>query len=154
MIEVCLSSWMLWTLLRATADHHRQTFDVLDDGEAVGCNTSLQPNKISYKSQRTALRGRHPIPPSFQQLSGGPCEWKKQDWDGKKVKEIETCRGEVFGGPWVGVQREKVNAWTRRKQRKKEKWWEPTLSFYLHWQFSGYLLQLLLSRWNGREMGS
>ena len=66
------------------------TVDVLDDGELVSCNGSLQPNKISYKSQRKALWRRHPIPPSFQLSStrhagikeaGSRGRESKQNWD-------------------------------------------------------------------------
>ncbi len=97
------------------------TVDVLDDDEPASCNNSLQQNRISHKSQRKALRGRHPIPPSFQQSSAGHTGMKEAGLGGQESK-----------GDWDiqrrdrGALREKqMNACSVcRKQREKERWWE------------------------------
>lgn len=136
------------------------TVDVLDDGEPVSCNNSLQQNKISYKSQRKALWGRHPIPPSFQQSStrhagiketGLRGQESKGDWDAQRRDEGGRRR-----------KRERMNAWSIVSRKLKEKkrlceyrGFSPLYSLHFSlWQCSSYLLRLLPSRWNGREMGS
>lgn len=114
MIKVCLPSWMLWTLLRAIhVDQRRQALDAFDDDEPANRSTSLQKNKIFYKSQRKVVRRRHPIPPSFQQPSDRRTRLK-----GTRLREEESRgdwdmqgRGVWRGAAKGGVKRAKVNAW-------------------------------------------
>lgn len=126
-INACLPAYhFLWTLKQ----HNRlwKAVDVLDDDEAVSCNNSLQKNKISYKSQRKAVWGRHPIPPSFQQLSarhggmkkgGLRGQESKGDWDTERrdgvwreggAKEMQTRSGKQGD----------MNAWSRASVRYRE----------------------------------
>lgn len=65
---------------------------------------------------------------SFNKRPPGMQEWKKQDWEGKKAKEIETYRGEIGGSERDAGEEQKavkMNAWSSvsRKQREKERWW-------------------------------
>lgn len=85
-----------------------QTIDVSDDDEPA--SKSRQQNKISYKSPRKALRGRHPIPPLpfCNRLPG-----RKRDWEGKKEKESETRGG-------AGGKQVKINACRSISTKQRE----------------------------------
>lgn len=119
------------------------------------------------KSQ-TSLKGKlceggiqYPLP--FSNCPLGTLEWKEEDWEGKKAKEIETCRGErCFGGQRrVGCSSWKWMrglAWGGSREKKKsgqsEGGFSPFHSLFLPLeQFSGYLLWARLSQWNGRGNG-
>lgn len=112
-----------------------QTVDVLDHDEPASCNNSLQQNKISYKSQRKALRGRHPIPPSFQQSSARHTGMKeaglrgqesKGDWDIQRRDGVCVC---VCVG-WGGWKRSKwMHEIAYAGSREREKGGESTGDF-------------------------
>ena len=150
--------------LRTVAARHRQTADVLDDGEAAK-NTSLRQNNISRESQREARRGRHPIPPSFQQSSARHTRMKgaglrgqesKGDWD---IQREEV--GEAGGRGGARAKRTHGLAWAGKK--REEKGGGSTGDFLLSplspfpplaMVVVIYCGLLASPQWNGRKMGS